>query len=166
MAKRFDREKFVWRFERATVTALQILIMLSIVVATLILYVLFVERVVTRTNEIQDVTMLLPAMQRVFAGVLVVLLGLELAETIKSYFADHHIRVEVILVVAIVAVGRHMIQVDFDHAPPGEILALSALMLSLTGGYFFVKKAQAQPRSIKTDRAALEPQHEVEYKEG
>jgi len=92
-------------------------------------------------------------MQKVFAGVLVVLLGLELAETIKSYFADHQIRVEVILIVAVVAVGRHIIQLDFDHAPAGEIVGLSALMLSLTGGYFFVKRAQAKDPNSGTRRA-------------
>jgi uncharacterized membrane protein (DUF373 family) len=156
MSKIFYNEKFIWRFERATVAALQLLIMLSIVVAVVILYVLFAQRVFTRATEIQDITALLPAMQKVFAGVLIVILGLELAETIKSYFADHQIRVEVILIVAVVAVGRHIIQLDFDHAPAGEIVGLSALMLSLTGGYFFVKKAQAQDPNSGTRRADFE----------
>jgi uncharacterized membrane protein (DUF373 family) len=97
--------------------------------------------------------------------VLIVLLGLELAETMKSYFASHQIRVEVILIVAIVAVGRHMIQLDFDHAPATEVLGLSALILSLTVGYFLVKKAQALSLTITNGAGMLESKHEVEYKE-
>jgi len=144
MISKFSKEKFVWKFEMATVTALQVLIMLSVFVATVMLFVLLAQGIYTRVKEIQSVGDLLPAMQKVFAGVLIVLLGLELGETMKAYFTKHEIRVEVILIVAIVAVGRHMIQLDFDHTPPTEVLGLSALMLSLTGGYFFVKKAQPQ----------------------
>jgi uncharacterized membrane protein (DUF373 family) len=152
---RFDRERFVWLFELVTVTALQILIMAVVFVATFILFVMFVHNVYARTNEIQSIDVLLPAMQKVFAGVLVVLLGLELAETMKTYFTKHHIRVEVILILAIVGVGRHMIQLDFDHIPAAEILSLAALMLALTGGYFLVKKAQAQLPTVTTDSASL-----------
>ena len=54
-------------------------------------------------------------LQRGFGGVLVVLLGLELLDTLKAYFSEHHIRVEVIIVVAMIAVGRHIIQLDFEH---------------------------------------------------
>jgi uncharacterized membrane protein (DUF373 family) len=165
MRRKFNSEKFVWTFERATVTALQLLIMLSIIVATVILYVLFAQRVYSRAMEVQSVASLLPAMQTIFAGVLIVLLGLELAETMKSYFASHQIRVEVILIVAIVAVGRHMIQLDFDHAPATEVLGLSALILSLTVGYFLVKKAQALSLTITNGAGMLESKHEVEYKE-
>jgi uncharacterized membrane protein (DUF373 family) len=164
MSRKFNKAKFVWIFELATVTALQVLIMSSVLVATVILYIMFADRVYSRAAEIHSVAALLPAMQTIFAGVLVVLLGLELAETLKSYFAKHQIRVEVILIVAIVAVGRHMIQVDFDHTPAAEIFGLSALMLSLTAGYFLVKKAQAHSATL-TKHAALESEQELEYKE-
>jgi len=138
----FSREKLIWMFEKATITALQVLIVLAVLVATVMLFVLFAQNLYTRLGDIQSVGDLLPAMQRVFAGALIVLLGLELAETLRTYFAKHEIRVEVILIMAIVAIGRHMIQLDFDHVPPLEIFGLSALMASLTGGYFFVKRAQ------------------------
>jgi len=38
---KFSKDKFVWQFEMATVTALQALIMLSVFVATVIVFVLF-----------------------------------------------------------------------------------------------------------------------------
>lgn len=145
MANKLNKEKLIWIFELATVTALQILILLSVVVATIILYVLFAQDIYSRGSQIKSVTDLLPAMQTIFAGILIVLLGLELGETLKAYFAKHEIRVEVILIVAIVAIGRHMIQLDFHHIAASQIFGLSALMLSLTAGYYFVKKAQTQP---------------------
>ncbi|MFL6446419.1 MAG: phosphate-starvation-inducible PsiE family protein [Bryobacteraceae bacterium] len=152
----FSREKLVWMFEKATITALQILIVVAVVVATVMLFVLFVQNLYTRIADIQTVGDLLPAMQKVFAGALIVLLGLELAETLRTYFAKHEIRVEVILIMAIVAIGRHMIQLDFDHVPASEIFGLSALMASLTGGYFFVKRAQSPWR---TGDSSVSPEH-------
>src|SRR3954451_22990339 len=143
-------------FEKATITALQLLIILAVLVATVMLVVLFAQNLYTRLGDIQSVGDLLPAMQRVFAGALIVLLGLELAETLRTYFANHEIRVEVILIMAIVAIGRHMIQLDFDHAPSSGIFGLSAMMASLTGGYFFVKRAQ---RPWRTERAPENPEH-------
>src|SRR3954464_10028911 len=146
-------------FEKTTITALQLLIILAVLVATVMLFVLFFQNLYTRLSDIQAVDDLLPAMQKVFAGALIVLLGLELAETLRAYFAKHEIRVEVILIMAIVAIGRHMIQLDFDHAPASEILGLSALMASLTGGYFFVKRAQ---RPSQTELSPVSPEHSDE----
>jgi uncharacterized membrane protein (DUF373 family) len=165
MKGKFTGEKVVWAFERATIAALQVLIMLAIFVATVLLYVLFAQRFYSRVRQIESVTSLLPAMQTIFAGVLIVLLGLELAETMKSYFASHQIRVEVILIVAIVAVGRHMIQLDFDHAPAAEVFGLSALILSLTAGYFLVKKAQTASLTAPDAPEILRSKPSLEYKE-
>ena len=60
-------------------------------------------------------------------------LGLEVSETLKAYFRDHHVRSEVIIVVAIIAASRHLVQLDFEHASP--------VSLPLTAGYVLVKKA-------------------------
>src|SRR3954451_14095716 len=143
-------------FEKATISALQLLIVLAVLIATVMLFVLFVQNVYGSVRDMRTIGDLLPAMQKVFAGALIVLLGLELAETLRAYFAKHEIRVEVILIMAIVAIGRHMIQLDFDHVPASEIFGLSALMASLTGGYFFVKRAQ---RPSQTGLSPIGPEH-------
>ena len=148
----FSREKLVWIFEKATIAALQLLIVLAVLIATVMLFVLFVQNVYGSVRDMRTIGDLLPAMQKVFAGALIVLLGLELAETLRAYFAKHEIRVEVILIMAIVAIGRHMIQLDFDHVPASAIFGLSALMASLTGGYFFVKRAQSPWRTKQIAR--------------
>jgi uncharacterized membrane protein (DUF373 family) len=83
-------------------------------------------------------------MQTSFAGILSVVLGLELLETLKAYSVEHHIRLEVILVVALIAVGRHVVVVDFEHASGPVLLGISAIIGALTLGYFLVKKTQAR----------------------
>jgi uncharacterized membrane protein (DUF373 family) len=136
------KEHTISKFEVITITALQGLLIILVAVATIALYVLFAQNLLVQAAQIHTVAGLLPAMQRSFAGVLTVVLGLELLETLKTYFTEHRVRLEVILVVAIIAVGRHVIQVDFEHTPGPVLLGLSAVIAALTLGYFLVKKSQ------------------------
>lgn len=135
------------RFEFVTVVALQVLLVLLIAIATIFLYLLFVKNLRENVAQIETVDILRLMLQRGFGGVLIVLLGLELLETLRDYFSEHHIRVEVILIVAMIAVGRHIIQVDIEHAPGLLLFGLGGLMVSLALGYFLIKRAQIQPPS-------------------
>jgi uncharacterized membrane protein (DUF373 family) len=90
---------------------------------------------------VTDAETLQLTMQRAFGGALVVLLGLELIETLKQYTADHHVRVEIVFLVGLIAVGRHVIQVDYGHAPMGELFGMAAVILALAAGYFLVRRS-------------------------
>ena len=96
-----------------------------------------------RSNSFNSLELQQKALQKTFSGVLVVMLGLELLETLRSYFKTHHVKVEVILIVAIIAAGRHVIEIDVAHAPAMEMLADGALMLTLCASYFLVKRTHA-----------------------
>jgi uncharacterized membrane protein (DUF373 family) len=135
------KDRILSKLEVAAVVAMQVLMMVMVAVATFVLYVLLFRNLLTQVVRIESAAALLPTMQQSFAGVLTVVLGLELLETLKAYFTEHHVRLEVILVVAIIAVGRHVIQVDFEHTPGTVLLGLSGMILALTFGYFLIKKA-------------------------
>lgn len=130
--------------EHAAVTALQILTMLLVIVATIALYGLFWKHVLEEPPHIDTVAELLPLMQRSFAGILTVVIGLELLETLRAYFTDHHVRLEVILVVAIIAVGRHVIQVDFEHTSGPVLIGIAALLVALMAGYIALRRSVAR----------------------
>jgi len=80
-------------------------------------------------------------LDRTFGGVLIVFLGLELLETFKVYFKDQEVRVEAVIVVAIIAVGRHVIEVDLEHTPGFVLIGIAALLMALTTGYFLIKRS-------------------------
>jgi uncharacterized membrane protein (DUF373 family) len=128
------------RVERAVVILLIVLLTLVICVALVDLYVLFVMRVGSRVSEIRTAGDFQQALQNAFGGVLMVLLGLELLETVKVYFQEHRIRVEIIMFVAIIATGRHIIQIDTHNADPLMLFGLAALMLALSTSYFLLKR--------------------------
>jgi uncharacterized membrane protein (DUF373 family) len=136
-------ERLLQRFELVIVRALQLLLVILIVIATITLYALFFQGIRSNIGEIGSTEELHAVLQRGFGGILIVLLGLELLETLKTYFSEHHIRVEVIIVVAMIAVGRHIIQLDFEHAPASLLLGLSALILVMATGYFLVRRSHS-----------------------
>ena len=140
--------RLIARFEVAVIAALQILLMVAVVVATAHLFVLLFQRLPASWAEVQSAEDLHPVMQRVFGGVLIVVLGLELIETLKVYFKEHRVRVEVILIVSLIAVGRHVIQVDYAQLTGLQLVGIGALILSLAGGYFLVARAHGAGRSV------------------
>jgi uncharacterized membrane protein (DUF373 family) len=156
MGGRVFEEKIIPKIEFAVIIALQVLAIVLVVVATINLFVLLGGNLIAEVSQVASVETLLPAMQRAFAGILIVVLGLELLETLKTYFIEHHVRLEVILIVAIIAVGRHVIQIDFEHSSGPVLMGLSAVILSLTFGYFLVRKAQFFAISSRTQDASNE----------
>ena len=144
-------DQIVSKVELITISAMQILLIFSVATATIVLFFLFARNLVADASRVDSVAELLPTMQQSFAGILIVVLGLELLETLRSYFTEHHVRVEVILVVAIIAIGRHVIQLDFAHTPGSVDLGLAALIVALVVGYFLIKKSQFLSKAAENE---------------
>lgn len=87
-------------------------------------------------------------LQNAFGGALLVLLGLELLETVRTYFTEHRIRLEVIMIVAMIAVSRHIITIDFEHADGVWLVGVASLVIALGAAYYLVKRSMTDaPRS-------------------
>ena len=133
-------DKLVRGFEILIVGAAGLLLMLAVAVAAFLSYTLFISGVQSNLGSIDSVGEMQSAVQRVFAGVLLLLLGLELLETLKTYFSDFHVRTEVILIVAMIAVGRHIVQMDFEHMAPASVAGVAVLILALSISYVLIRK--------------------------
>jgi uncharacterized membrane protein (DUF373 family) len=130
-------------FETTVVVMVGLLLAVAVAVAVVVLYVaLFSGLHVGLAATLESAGGLQIVLQNVFGGVLLVLLGLELIDTLKVYFAEHSIRTEVILVVAMIAVGRHIIQIDYEHTSGLELIGMATIMVALAVSYFLVKKAR------------------------
>jgi uncharacterized membrane protein (DUF373 family) len=129
------------RFEKIILTSVLLTLGVVVLVAAIELWVLLAHGLYDRALQIGSVMDLQEAVQRAFAGALLVVLGLELMETLRLYASEHRVRLETILIVAIVAMGRHVIQLNLEHQDGVWLLGVGALFLALTGGYFLVKRA-------------------------
>jgi len=133
--------RLIGKFEALIIGLLQLLLVVPVSVGTAQLFLLFIRRLPASWNAIDTANDLHTVMQNAFGGVLVVVLGLELIETLKVYFHEHQVRVEVIMIVGLIAVGRHVIQVDYDHVETLQLVGLGALIVSLSLGYFLIGKS-------------------------
>lgn len=131
--------KITYWFEQCVLVAAQILLMGVILAMVIQLWVMFASDIVDRVSSIDTVPELMKAVQTAFSGVLLIILGLELMETLRVYFKSHRIRLETILAVAIIAVGRHVINLDVEHMAGTSLIGAAAVVLALTGGYFLVQ---------------------------
>ncbi|MPM53099.1 hypothetical protein SDC9_99863 [bioreactor metagenome] len=87
-----------------------------------------------------------------FSMILIVLIGIELLETIKAYLKDDSIHVELVILVAIIALARKIIVIDYQEASPGKLFGIAGLLLALAGAYFLIKRAGFQRRPGRTRR--------------
>jgi uncharacterized membrane protein (DUF373 family) len=83
------------------------------------------------------------------------MLGLELLETLKTYFTESHIRIEVILVVALIAIARHIMLMDIDHTSGPVLVGSAALTLALAVSYWLIRsRREALAPGRSKDRQA------------
>ena len=81
----------------------------------------------------------------VLGAFLLVLIGVELLDTIKAYFSENTIHVEIVVLLAIIAIARKVILLD-PSSMSGidfgfELMGIGVVVLGLAGGYYLIKKA-------------------------
>ena len=75
-----------------------------------------------------------------FGLFLLVLIGIELLETIKKYYTEGRVDLDVIIAVALIALGRKIITVDPKEYDPLTLVGMAAIILALVVGYWVAKK--------------------------
>jgi uncharacterized membrane protein (DUF373 family) len=78
----------------------------------------------------------------IFGYVLLILIGIELLDTIKAYLSEHVFHVEVVLEVAMIAVARKVILLDYKEYSALTILGIAALILAIAVGYYLEKRGR------------------------
>jgi uncharacterized membrane protein (DUF373 family) len=130
---------YYWRlFDVWVLRILQAILAFGILAAIAILVLLMI-RALPNVHEIGSIAELQEAVQSLFAGVLLVVLGLELMDTLRNYFIEHRMRVELLISVALIAVARHVIQLDYEHSTPGLVASMAFLIIALAGSYVAVR---------------------------
>lgn len=135
----WPRRRFMQGFGHIVLSAVQIVLMGLIALSLLDLVYLMIRGMRSEMLSIGTVGALQNAMQSGFSGILLVLIGLELLETVRAYVEDHRIRVEVVLIVAVIALGRHIVEFEPDTQSGPTLIGIAALMIALTGGYFLIR---------------------------
>jgi uncharacterized membrane protein (DUF373 family) len=129
-------EKFLKKFERVIVIGLLGLMVFVILLGTAELVVILFEQLLMPPRFLLDINEMLT----VFGFFLMILIGLELIETIKMYLSDESIHVEIIFLVAIIAMTRKVIILDVKSLEPLALVGIAAIIIALSVGYYLLKK--------------------------
>ena len=109
---------------------------LVVLLSVVELAVLIFEQLIIPPFMLLDMNKLL----KIFSFFLIVLIGLELIEVIKVYLVDEQVHVEVIFLVAIIAVARKVIILDVNEMDSSTLIGVAAIILALSGGYYLLKQ--------------------------
>lgn len=69
-----------------------------------------------------------------------ILIAIELIDTFNIYVKESHIKVQSILLIGLIAIGRKLLILDIGHADGLNNIGLAAIIIALSLGYYLVKK--------------------------
>jgi uncharacterized membrane protein (DUF373 family) len=120
------------QFERFIVAALILMLAVVILLSVGELAWILIKDVLSPPVLILDIEELL----ELFGFFLLVLIGLELLETIKNYYTEGKIELTVIFTVALIALARKIIILEPDKYDPLTLVGLGIMILALVCGYW------------------------------
>ena len=129
--------KHIEKFERVINVTLLLMLALVVVLATIDLGWIIVKDILTPPVILLDSEELL----ELFGAFLLVMIGLELLNTIKIYITEKTVHVEIVLVVGIIAIARKVVVLEPEMLDGTTLLGIAAVIFALTVGYYFVRLA-------------------------
>ena len=131
-------ETLLTKIQKLVVFALVGMLAVVVLLSTVHLGVLIAEEIWTPPRFIIRVQGLL----EIFGYFLLVLIGVELLETLKAYLTKDVIHVRVVLEVALIAMARKVIIAEPNVIPALTLLGIAALILALAVAFYFERQAK------------------------
>jgi uncharacterized membrane protein (DUF373 family) len=135
-------------FERLIVAALILMMSAVILLSVGELGWILVKDVISPPVLILEIDELL----ELFGFFLLVLIGIELLETIKHYYTDGKIELTVIFTVALIALARKIIILEPEKYEPMTLLGLGVMILALVCGYWVTVTLQRRRSTPRPDQ--------------
>ena len=131
---------FLKRFERLIIMGLLVMMIFVVFLSAIELGVILVQEMLKPPLLLLNIEEML----YVFGFFLMVLIGIELMETVKIYLEEQTVHVEVILMVAIIAISRKVIIIDIKDVSALDLLGIAAIVLALSSGYFLIRRTRVK----------------------
>ena len=138
--------EFLKRFEKVILSALIIMMSAVVFLSTLELGWIIVQDILTPPVVLLEINELLD----VFGFFLLVLIGIELLETIKTYLVEHVIHAEIVLEVAMIAIARKVIILDVKELPSATLLGIAAIIITLAVAFSIMSLVDRRQKSANT----------------
>lgn len=132
--------EYIEKIEK-TIYAVLMLMLILVLIASMIdlAYLVYVALVIDTPILLQS-----HELTTILGAFLLVLIGVELLDTIKAYFRENTIHVEIVILLAIIAVARKVILLDPTSISAYEfgfeMIGIGVIVMGLAAGYYLIKK--------------------------
>lgn len=127
---------WIKKFERVVIYTLIGMMGVVILVSTIELAYIILKDMISPPRFWLEIHELL----EIFGFVLLILIGVELLESIKAYLAEKVIHFEIVLEVALIAIARKVIILDLKEYSGLTIIGIAALIVAIAIAYFLFKR--------------------------
>jgi len=126
------------KFEKAITVTLVVMMAVVVLLATIELGWIIIKDVITPPVLLLEINELLD----IFGLFLLVLIGVELLETIKAYLKENVVHFEVVLTVAMIAIARKVITLDVKDLPAMTLVGIAAIIVALAAANYYFRRAK------------------------
>src|SRR6056297_2759013 len=123
-------------FERAVIFALIAMMVIVVLISTIELVFIIVIDILKPPAYWLGIEQLF----EIFGFFLLLLIGVELLETIKAYLSEQVVHSEVVLEVALIAIARKVITLDLKAYDSLTLIGIAAMILAIAGAFFLMKR--------------------------
>ncbi len=126
---------YLKKFEHVIIISLISMMALVLLLATVELGWIIITDIITPPIILLEISELL----EIFGFFLLVLIGVELLETIKAYLLNKVVHVEIVLEVALIAIARKVIILDLEKYESLTVLGIAGLILAVAAAFYTVR---------------------------
>lgn len=127
------------KFEHVVITALIFMMVVVVLISTIELAYIIIKDIVSPPVFWLEINQLLD----IFGFFLLILIGVELLETIKAYLLKKVVHSEIVLEVILIAIIRKVIILNVKEYSGLSIIGLAALIISVSVAYYFLKRPKS-----------------------
>ena len=126
--------KYLEKLERVIVLSLLVMMVAIVFLSTVDLGWIIIKDIITPPVVLLDINELLD----IFGMFLLVLIGVELLETVKMYLSKKTVHVEVVFTVAMIAIARKVIILDVKELSSLTLMGIGVIIVALSAGYYLL----------------------------
>jgi uncharacterized membrane protein (DUF373 family) len=141
-------ETLLTKAQKLIALVLAVLLVVVVALSTIDLAILIAQDVWKAPRFLIPVQSLL----EIFSFFLLVLIGVELLETLKAYVKKDVIHVRLVLEVALIAMARKVIVLEPDNVSGLALFGVAALILALGVAFYFERRAHTATKSLSNVR--------------
>ncbi|MHB1325229.1 MAG: phosphate-starvation-inducible PsiE family protein [Thermoleophilia bacterium] len=128
--------KYLQKVERVIVLSLLVMMVSVVFLSTVELAWLIIKDIITPPVILLDINELLD----IFGMFLLVLIGVELLETVKMYLTKETVHVEVVFTVAMIAIARKVVILDIKEVSSLTLVGIGAIIAALSAGHYLLTR--------------------------